>query len=42
MKKITLTLVAVVAGLLLVSQAFAWGPVEEKASGPAGEQPWKN
>ena len=33
MKKITLTLVAVVAGLLLVSQVFAWGPGGGKGFG---------
>ncbi len=34
MKKITLTLMAVVAGLLLTSQVFAWGPGSGKGFGP--------
>lgn len=33
MKKITLTLMAVVMGLLLTSQAFAWGPGPGKKGG---------
>lgn len=34
MKKITLTLMAVLAGLLLTSQVFAWGPGWGKGYGP--------